>query len=92
MTSIPKEESNPQKKGENEKVEEDKEDKDTKTTKKLKSKFNLLEQGRLMIIGNTEEISKNLIIIGPKGSGKSSIFDKKIGYWSNNSNKICGRS
>ena len=54
MTSIPKEESNPQKKGENEKVEEDKEDKDTKTTKKLKSKFNLLEQGRLMIIGNTE--------------------------------------
>ena len=74
MTSIPKEESNPQKKGENEKVEEDKEDKDTKTTKKLKSKFNLLEQGRLMIIGNTEEISKNLIIIGPKGSGKSSIF------------------
>ena len=74
MTSIPKEESNPQKKGENEKVEEDKEDKDIKTTKKLKSKFNLLEQGRLMIIGNTEEISKNLIIIGPKGSGKSSIF------------------
>ena len=43
----PPEESNPQKKGENEKVEEDKEDKDTKTTKKLKSKFNLLEQGRL---------------------------------------------
>ena len=42
--------------------------------KKYKSKFNLLEQGRLMIIGNQEEISKNLIIIGPKGSGKSSIF------------------
>ena len=42
--------------------------------KKIKSKFNLLEQGRLMLIGNIEEISKNLIIIGPKGSGKSSIF------------------
>jgi adenylate kinase family enzyme len=42
--------------------------------KKLKSKFNLLEQGRLMLIGNMEEISKNLIIVGPKGSGKSSIF------------------
>jgi hypothetical protein len=27
-----------------------------------------------MIIGTNEEISKNLIIIGPKGSGKSSIF------------------
>ena len=41
---------------------------------KYKSKFNLLEQGRVMIIGNQEEISKNLKIIGPKGSGKSSIF------------------
>jgi adenylate kinase family enzyme len=27
-----------------------------------------------MLIGNMEEISKNLIIVGPKGSGKSSIF------------------
>ena len=43
-------------------------------TKKLKSKFNLLEQGRLMSIGNIEEVSKNIIIVGPKGSGKSSIF------------------
>ena len=42
--------------------------------KKIKSKFNLLEQGRLMLIGNEEELSKNLIIIGPKGSGKSTIF------------------
>lgn len=42
--------------------------------KKYKSKFNLLEQGRLMLIGNIEEISKNIIIVGPKGSGKSSIF------------------
>ena len=43
-------------------------------SKKYKSKFNLLEQGRLMLIGNIEEVSKNVIIIGPKGSGKSSIF------------------
>jgi adenylate kinase family enzyme len=42
--------------------------------KKIKSKFNLLEQGRLMLIGNEEELSKNLIILGPKGSGKSTIF------------------
>ena len=42
--------------------------------RKYKSKFNLLDQGRLMIIGNMEEVSKNLIIVGPKGSGKSSIF------------------
>ena len=27
-----------------------------------------------MLIGNAEETTKNLIIIGPKGSGKSSIF------------------
>ena len=45
-----------------------------KKEKKYKSKFNLLEQGRLMMIGSSEEISKNLIIIGPKSSGKSSIF------------------
>ena len=50
------------------------EQKDEINTKKLKSKFNLLEQGRLMNIGNNEEGSKNLIIIGPKSSGKSSIF------------------
>ena len=43
-------------------------------TKKYKSKFSLLDQGRIMLIGNLEEFSKNLIIIGPKGSGKSSIF------------------
>ena len=48
--------------------------KDEQDTKKFKSKFNLFEQGRLMIIGNIEEVSKNVIIIGPKGSGKSSIF------------------
>ena len=48
--------------------------KEEQDTKKFKSKFNLFEQGRLMIIGNVEEVSKNVIIIGPKGSGKSSIF------------------
>jgi len=42
--------------------------------KKYKSKFNLLEQGRIMLIGNIDEVSKNLIIVGPKSSGKSSIF------------------
>ena len=42
--------------------------------KKIKSKYNLLQQGKLMLIGSMEEVSKNLIIIGPKGSGKSSIF------------------
>jgi len=42
--------------------------------KKYKSKFNLLEQGRIMLIGNMDEVSKNLIIVGPKSSGKSSIF------------------
>ena len=47
---------------------------DEQEAKKLKSKFNLFEQGRLMVIGNVDEISKNIIIIGPKGSGKSSIF------------------
>ena len=53
---------------------EEKEEKEISSKKKYKSKFNLLDQGRLMIIGNTEEISKNLIIIGGKSSGKSSIF------------------
>ena len=53
---------------------EEKDEKEISSKKKYKSKFNLLDQGRLMIIGNTEEISKNLIIIGGKGSGKSSIF------------------
>ena len=42
--------------------------------KKYKSKFSLLDQGRIMLIGNLEEFSKNIILIGPKGSGKSSIF------------------
>ena len=46
----------------------------TEEQKIKKSKFNLLEQGRLMMIGNVDEVSKNLIIIGPKNSGKSSIF------------------
>ena len=57
----------------NEDNQEESKNKDQET-KKLKSKFNLLEQGRLMSIGNIEEVSKNIIIIGPKGSGKSSIF------------------
>ena len=57
---------------ENNNKEEENNTEDNK--KKIKSKFNLLEQGRLMLIGNMEEISKNLIIVGPKGSGKSSIF------------------
>ena len=62
--------NHPQQENNNNEEENNKED----NKKKLKSKFNLLEQGRLMLIGNMEEISKNLIIIGPKGSGKSSIF------------------
>ena len=49
-------------------------EKKTEDQKIKKSKFNLLEQGRLMMIGNVDEVSKNLIIIGPKNSGKSSIF------------------
>ena len=64
-------EKNPEKKAEQENALETK---DNNPSKKYKSKFNLLDQGRLMIIGNTEETTKNLIIIGPKGSGKSSIF------------------
>ena len=74
--------SPPKKETVTEKSKEEKEEKNEKEsnqnneniTKKYKSKFNLLEQGRIMIIGNQEEVSKNLIIIGPKGSGKSSIF------------------
>ena len=62
--------NHPQQENNNNEEENNKED----NKKKLKSKFNLLEQGRLMLIGNMEEISKNLIIVGPKGSGKSSIF------------------
>ena len=60
--------------------------------KKYKSKFNLLEQGRLMLIGNMDEISKNLIIIGPKGSGKSSIFSLLASGSPNNytDNGTCG--
>ena len=77
MASLPKDE-NPQKEITSQEnpseIIEDKDNKDNTSKKKLKSKFNLLEQGRLMIIGTSEEISKNLIIIGPKGSGKSSIF------------------
>jgi hypothetical protein len=61
--------------------------------KKLKSKFNLLEQGRLKIIGNEEESSKNIIIIGPKGSGKSTIFsfltsDNSNTYYDNGTSGI----
>lgn len=59
----------------NEKNNEQKEENtQEERNKKHKSKFNLFEQGRLMIIGNVEEITKNLIIIGPKSSGKSTIF------------------
>ena len=78
MTSIPKKSeinsTNLDDKGNLAENNEEKEEKEISSKKKLKSKFNLLDQGRLMIIGNTEEISKNLIIIGGKGSGKSSIF------------------
>ena len=44
----------------------------------IKPKFNLLEQGRKMLISSdpsSEDNSKNLIIIGPKSSGKSTIFN-----------------
>ena len=74
MASSPKEEINQKEINEKENPSETKDENDITTKKKYKSKFNLLEQGRLMIIGTNEEISKNLIIIGPKGSGKSSIF------------------
>ena len=40
------------------------EEKSSEPPKKYKSKFNLLDQGRLMIIGTAEETTKNLIIIG----------------------------
>lgn len=65
---------------------------DEQEGKKLKSKFNLFEQGRLMVIGNVDEISKNIIIIGPKGSGKSSIFSLLTTGSSNNytDNGTCG--
>ena len=74
MASKPKDEKPQKEISTKENQSEIPEDKDNTSKKKLKSKFNLLEQGRLMIIGTSEEISKNLIIIGPKGSGKSSIF------------------
>ena len=78
MTSIPKKSeiksTNLDDKGNLVANNEEKEEKEISSKKKYKSKFNLLDQGRLMIIGNTEEISKNLIIIGGKSSGKSSIF------------------
>ena len=75
MSSSPPQESsqlNPNQPKQNNNNEEGNNADDNK--KKIKSKFNLLEQGRLMLIGNMEEISRNLIIVGPKGSGKSSIF------------------
>ena len=53
---------------------EEEQKKPEEQTKKYKSKFNLLDQGRIMLIGNIEELTKNIIIIGPKGSGKSSVF------------------
>ena len=90
MTSIPeKEEINSEQKPEQEKPSEQN---DNNPSKKLKSKFNLLEQGRLMIIGTTEETTKNLIIIGPKGSGKSSIFSLLTSGSPNNysDNGTCG--
>ena len=43
-----------------------------------KSKFNILEQGKIMILkdeNSLDENSKNLIIIGPKKSGKTTIFN-----------------
>ena len=43
-----------------------------------KSKFNILEQGKFMLLtgeNSSEENSKNLIIIGPKKSGKTTIFN-----------------
>jgi energy-coupling factor transporter ATP-binding protein EcfA2 len=45
-----------------------------------------------MIIGTTEETTKNLIIIGPKGSGKSSIFSLLTSGSPNNysDNGTCG--
>ena len=79
---------------EEKKIEENKmeENKVEENKKKYKSKFNLLEQGRLMLIGNMEEISKNLIILGPKGSGKSSIFSFLTSGSPNNysDNGTCG--
>ena len=42
---------------------------------KITSKFNLLEQGRkVLITSGTSNISKNLILLGSKKSGKTSIF------------------
>jgi shikimate kinase len=43
-----------------------------------KSKFNILEQGKFMLLtgeNSSEENSKNIIIIGPKKSGKTTIFN-----------------
>ena len=57
-----------------EKPEETNNNIEEQNQKKLKSKYNLLEQGRIMLIGNMDELYKNLIIVGPKSSGKSSIF------------------
>ena len=68
------------------------EEKPSEAPKKYKSKFNLLDQGRLMIIGTSEETTKNLIIIGPKSSGKSSIFSLLTSGSPNNysDNGTCG--
>ena len=43
-----------------------------------KSKFNILDQGKFMLLkgeNTSDEDSKNLIIIGPKKSGKTTIFN-----------------
>ena len=59
-----------------EKKEEQKEEKKEEQTQK-KSKFNILEQGKFMLVSednSLEEQTKNLIIIGPKKSGKTTIF------------------
>ena len=93
MSSSPKDPSQINLKSEPKKENINNEENIIEEKKKIyKSKFNLLEQGRLMLIGNMDEISKNLIIIGPKGSGKSSIFSLLASGSPNNytDNGTCG--
>ena len=59
-----------------EKKEDKKEENKEEQTQK-KSKFNILDQGKFMLVSednSLEEQTKNLIIIGPKKSGKTTIF------------------
>ena len=59
---------------ENKKLENETKDE----VKPKKSKFNILDQGKFMLLtgeNSSEENSKNLIIIGPKKSGKTTIFN-----------------